>query len=181
MRKWIILAIVVIVLLADYILFFWNNKPVDYLKYDESLYTNEAILNEYNIYENEYIKFLYPKSFELKEDDARVVFANPKIGVIGTKMEIRDEEAFKHFYLSDKLTQIITKSIHTPRNSKIIKQKIDGNRTIILDDFSNKEAGRQRNIMVDTEVNGHYVNFILIIVDHTTDCEKVILNSIVYK
>lgn len=182
MRKWIILSIVAILLFAEYVAFFWNNKSVDYLKYDETLYTNEAILNEYNIYENEYIKFLYPKSWEIKEEDAsKVVIANSEHGVVAARLEDRDEEAFKYFYLSDKLTQIITKSIHTPRNAKIIKEKIDGNRTIILDYEQQADEGRAyRNIMADTEVNGQRVNFIIIVLDDYPT-QKTILDSIVYK
>lgn len=37
--------------------------------YDESLYSNEQILNEYNVYEDDNIKFLYPNDWKVKNYD----------------------------------------------------------------------------------------------------------------
>lgn len=189
MKKWIIAIIVAIVMILGYILFFWNNPSADYLDYDESLYSNEAILKEYDVFENEYIKFLYPKDWEIVKENSpnTLIYSQGKedYGYINVQKVMTKVDYFKYFNFSDKLIERLADKANvlpTGKSSKIIKQKVNGDKCIIIDTLIGSEVEKDiRAITFDVEHDEAYIYFAVCAYDDNYASQKVILDSIVIK
>lgn len=187
MKKYLPVIIVIATFLV-FVLFFWNNK-YNYYTYNESIYTDETILNDFNIYENDFIKFLYPKDWIIKRDDEKNVaiysddVLSDNFGYINVGATIAKPNFFQYYFVSDKLTEIIldkadTNNIHT----KIIKRKINGNRCVILYTLVDTEDTQNiSSIEYYVERSDNYINFAISIFDGNNGMEKIILESVEYK
>lgn len=188
MKKYVPAIIIVLVLVLVYVVFFWNNK-FNYYSYNESIYTDETVINDFDVYENDFIKFLYPKGWVILKDDEKnvAIYSNDlfsdEVGFITVNSTTSKPDFFKYYFISDKLTELSAdKADSVDAKTKIIKKEIDGNRCVILDtSYTTEENDDMHYVSYYVERSDNYIYFDLTTLAGNEEMEKIIFESVEYK
>ncbi len=159
--------------------------------YNSQLYTNIDILSEYYIYENDYIKFLYPKNFQEYNsktvNENRIFLFDDTINTnysITINKEDNKPYIFRYKKYPEKLINFVMKTFHIDKTTDYIEtnifKEIYNNELVFVIEtiYENKIV-----IVYMFESNENYIDFSVEFPDNVQSNEAIdiILNSILIK
>ncbi len=176
------------------ILIITSDKDFEY-DYNNELYTNEQILDDYTIYENTYIKFLYPNDLQIINNKDNRVFLlstdNSKYySTISVTKDSNKPYISNYSNLPEGLVNFLMINFHsakTPaeKDTTIYKEKYNDKNIFVIETVSKED--NIAAIQYIFENSGNYVYFEFVYLydnqfdDNFSDLKNIVLSSVLIK